>query len=305
MNTDITKLAEYFASEEKAYDLIESLRWPNGPVCPHCGSDKKAYRIRASRQKRRLWKCAACRKPFSVLMGTIFESSHIPLNKWLAAMYLMCSSKKSISASQIQRSLGITYKSTWFLCHRIHEAMSKKPLKDLLKGIVEVDETYVGGKKRKGSKRGRGTKKVPVLALVSRNGDARSYKMDDLTKNTIRRLLKKDVEITSHIMTDEFKSYNGLEKEFAGHDTVDHSKKEYCRGIIHVNFAESYFSLLKRAIIGAFHHVSDHHLHRYLSEFDFRWNHRKIDDWSRTLEALKMIEGIRLTYRDPIQRELS
>jgi transposase-like protein len=164
-------------------------------------------------------------------MGTIFESSHIPLNKWLVAMYLMCSSKKSISAYQLQRSLGITYKSAWFLCHRIREVMTKKPLKNLLQGIVEVDETYVGGKKRIGSKRGRGTKKVPVLALVERNGEARSYKMDDLTTKTIRRLIRKDVEITSRIMTDEFNSYRGLEKEFAGHDTVDHSKKEYCRGI--------------------------------------------------------------------------
>lgn len=305
MNTDITKLAVYFASKEKAYDLIESLRWPNGPICPHCGSNKKSYRINATRQKRRLWKCASCRKPFSVMMGTIFEDSHIPLNKWLVAMYLMCSSKKSISANQLCRMLRVTYKSAWFLCHRIRYAMVREPLKTLLKGIVEIDETYVGGKKRKGSKRGRGTKKAPVLALVERNGEARSYKMDNLTKKAIKKLLKKDVEITSHIMTDEFKSYNGLEKEFAGHDTVNHAKKEYCRGIIHVNFAESYFSLLKRAIIGAFHHVSDHHLHRYLSEFDFRWNHRKIDDWDRTIQALKMVEGKRLTYREPVRKLLS
>lgn len=305
MNTNITKLAEYFASEEKSYDLVESLRWPDNPVCPHCGVIDKHYRIKISRQKRRVWKCVACRKPFSVMIGTIFEDSHIPLNKWLAAMYLMCSSKKSISANQLHRSLGITYKSAWFLCHRIRYAMAREPLKSMLKGIVEVDETYVGGQNREGSKRGRGTKKAPVLALVERDGDARSYKMDDLTKKAIRKILKNDVEITSHIMTDEFKSYDGLDKEFAGHDTVNHSKKEYCRGIVHVNFAESYFSLLKRAIIGAFHHVSDHHLHRYLSEFDFRWNHRKTDDWSRTVEALKMVEGKRLTYREPAQQQLS
>ena len=164
---------------------------------------------------------------------------------------------------------------------------------------MEVDETYVGGKKRKGTKKGRGTKKTPVLSLVERNGRTRSYKLDNLTKKTIQGLIRKDVEITAHIMTDEFKSYTGLSEHFADHSQVNHSEKEYCRGIVHVNFAESYFSLLKRAVIGAFHHVSDNHLHRYLSEFDFRWNHRKISDWERTIEALNMIEGKRLSYREP------
>jgi len=257
MDYNIIKLAEYFASEEKAYDLIESIRWPNGPVCQHCGSNEKAYKINISREKRRVWKCKKCRKQFSVKLGTIFQGSKIPLNKWLVAIYLMSYSKKSISANQLHRALGITYKSAWFLCHRIRYAMSREPLKGMLKGIVEVDETYVGGKKRKGSKRGRGTKKTPVLSLIERNGRARSYKLDNLTKKTIQGLIRKDVEITAHIMTDEFKSYNGLCKHFAGHSSVKHSEKEYCRGIVHVNFAESYFSLLKRAIIGAFHHVSD------------------------------------------------
>lgn len=300
MDYDIIKLAEYFASEEKAYDLIESIRWPNGPVCPHCESNEKAYRINIAKQKRRVWKCKACRKQFSVMIGTIFEGSKIPLNKWLVAMYLMCSSKKSISANQLHRSLGITYKSAWFLCHRIRYAMAREPLKGMLKGIVEADETYVGGKKRKGSKRGRGTKKTPVLTLVERKGRARSYKLDNLTKRTIQGLIRDDVEITSHIMTDEFKSYKGLSQYFAGHSHVNHGAKEYCRGIVHVNFAESYFSLLKRAVIGAFHHVSDAHLPRYLSEFDFRWNTRKLSDWERTREALEMIEGKRLSYREPI-----
>lgn len=300
MDYDITQLAEYFASEDKAYDLIESIRWPNGPVCPHCGSNEKAYRINIARQKRRVWKCKACRKQFSVMIGTIFEGSKIPLNKWLVAMYLMCSSKKSISANQLHRALGITYKSAWFLCHRIRYAMSREPLKGMLKGIVEADETYVGGKKRKGSRRGRGTKKTPVLSLIERNGRARSYKLDNLTKKTIQGLIRKDVEITAHIMTDEFKSYNGLSKYFTGHSSVNHGEKEYCRGIVHINFAESYFSLLKRAIIGAFHHVSDNHLHRYLSEFDFRWNNRELSDWERTKEALEMIEGKRLSYREPL-----
>lgn len=162
---DINKLAEYFASEDKAYELIESIRWPNGPVCPHCGNTEKANRINIARQKRRVWKCKACRKQLSVLMGTIFEGSHIPLNKWLVAVYMICSSKMSISANQLHRSLGITYKSAWFLCHRIRHAMAKEPLKGLLEGIVEVDETYVGGKRRKGGKRGRGTKKLPFYQL--------------------------------------------------------------------------------------------------------------------------------------------
>lgn len=299
-NVDITQLAEYFASEEKAYDLIESIRWPNGPVCPHCGNTEKSYRLNIKRQKRRVWKCKECRKQYSVLKDTVFENSHIPLNKWLAAFYLMCSSKKSISASQIQRTLRITYKSAWHLCHRIRYAMTQEPLKGLLQDIVEVDETYVGGKKRKGTRPGRGTAKTPVITLISRkDGRARSQKLESLTAKSMHKIVEDNVEVSAYIMTDEFRAYRGLENKFAGHRTVDHSKKEYCRGIVHVNFAESYFSLLKRGIIGAYHHVSDYHLPMYLAEFDFRWNHRKASDWERTVAALRMVEGKKLTYREP------
>ncbi len=300
METDITKLAEYFSDEKKAIELIERLRWPGGPVCPHCES-KKAYRLRVKSSRRKLWKCAKCRKQFSVMVGTIFEDSHIPLKKWLVAIYLMCSSKKGISANQLHRSLKLTYKSTWFMCHRIRYAMSQPLLADKLKGIIEADETYIGGKARGTVGRG-ADKKVPVLALIERGGGARSFLLPNVGGGTIRSLIKGHVEIEAEIMTDQFPSYKGLGKHFADHHVVEHGK-QYVRGIVHTNFAESYFSLLKRGIMGTFHHVSEKHLPFYLAEFDFRWNERELLDGDRTAEAIKCIEGKRLTYKQPRKRQ--
>lgn len=294
-----------FGDPEAARAFIESIRWPEGPVCPHCGMEGNAYEIKPrsaeSRTRAGLYKCGDCRKQFTVTVGTIFEGTRVPLNKWLRAIYLMCASKKGVSANQLQRELGVTYKTAWFMCHRVRKAMEKEPLRSKLSGVVEADETYVGGKKRLQGKRGgpsaSGTKEI-VFSMVQRDGDARSYLVEDVRASTLKPRLRAEVEGAAYIMTDQLKSYQGLDREFAGHGSVDHTR-EYVRGVIHTNFAESYFSLLKRGVLGTFHHISKRHLQRYLEEFDFRWNHRKESDDFRVAQAIKGSEGKRLMYRWP------
>ncbi len=300
---DLIEIMERIGSEEKARELIEHLRWPNGPVCPHCGSNM-IYRLLAKDNSKKpcrngLLKCKACRKQFTVTVGTIFEDSHIPLNKWLMSIYLTCSSKKGISANQLHRMLGITYKSAWFMAHRIRFAMSQQPLSEKLSSIVEADETYVGGKAQ--GKRGRGaSNKTKVFSLIQRDGESRSFKVDDVKGKTLKTIIKKNVVDTAHVMTDEFRAYSGLNKIIANHSTVNHGEKEYVRGIVHTNFAESYFSLFKRGILGTFHHVSEEHMQRYLDEFDYRWTRRKEDDGANTVKAIEGAWGKRLQYRDSI-----
>ncbi len=303
--TDATAAAEY----------LESIRWPNGPVCPHCGeNERKAYRL--TKSKRRLWKCAACRKQFTVTVGTIFESSHIPLNKWLLAFYLLCSSKKGMSAHQLHRMLGVTYKSAWFMAHRIRYAMEQPPFQRQLTGTVEVDETYVGGKVRRSNKRpvqsldpyapnkgkqmGRGTDKTAVVALVERGGEVRSLRVATVTAENLGGAIRRHVSREAHLRTDAFKSYTRVGREYASHETVDHFN-EYVRGDVHTNTAKNFFSILKRGINGVYHHVSPAHLPRYLAEFDFRYNNRianGVDDAERTRRALTMVAGKRLRYAD-------
>ena len=288
-----------FADVDKARDYLESIRWPDGVICPHCGVEG-AYRLMGESTRKGLCKCRKCRRQFTVTVGTIFQGSHIPLNKWLYAIYLMCESKKSISANQIHRDLGITYKSAWFMAHRIREAMSNESDMGMFDGIVEADETYIGGKTH-GGKRGRGAeKKTPVFSLISRDGNARSFHVGNVKKTTLQGIIGEHVADTAHIMTDSFRSYRGLEKSHASHQFVDHSK-EYVRGIVHTNFAESYFSLLKRGIIGTFHHVSKEHLQRYLHEFDFRWNRRDDDTAQAVIDLLRQSVGLRLLYRDSVE----
>jgi len=300
---NLTEIMERFGSEEKARELIERLRWPDGPVCPHCGS-MKAYRLEGkgestSPARKGLLKCGACRKQFTVTVGTIFEDSHIPLNKWLMSIYLICSSKKGISANQLHRMLGITYKTAWFMAHRIRFAMSQQPLSEKLERIVEADETYIGG--RFPGKRGRGAgNKTKVFSLIQRDGESRSFKVDDVKGKTLKAIIGNNVVDTAHVMTDEFLAYSGLNKIVENHSTVHHGNKEYVRGIVHTNFAESYFSLLKRGILGAFHHVSEEHMQRYLDEFDFRWTRRKEDNGNNTLEAIQGAWGKRLRYKDSL-----
>jgi transposase-like protein len=303
--TDIANL-----TEDEAREQLEKLRWPNGPACPHCGG-LNPYKIIGKPDSKRpvrkgVYKCRECRKQFTVTVKTIFEDSHIPLNKWLMAVSLMCSSKKGISAHQLHRMLGLTYKSAWFMAHRIRYAMQQKPLAEKLTGIIEVDETYVGGKPRKPIKRvfgekmqtGRGTKKIPVVALVQRDGTVKSQVMPRLTGKNLRHFVYQNVGKGSKIMTDEFPRYKKLGRYY-NHQTVNHGIKEYVRGEVHTNTIEGFFGLLKRGINGTFHHVSLQHLQRYLTEFDFRYNMRKETDESRTSLAFNGIEGKRLMYRQP------
>lgn len=287
-------------TEDDAREYLESVRWVNDRICPHCGFNT-SYKLEPKKESKRpvrkgVYKCKKCRKQFTVTVGTIFAESHIPLNKWLIAVHLMCSSKKGISANQLHRMLGITYKSAWFMAHRVRYAMEHIPL-DKLIGIVEVDETYIGGKHS--GKRGRGSEnKIPVVSLVQRDGTVRSKKFDNLTAKNLKNYIKENVDKSSIIVTDEFRSYNGLAKDFSKHYVVNHGRKEYVRGEAHTNTAEGYFSLLKRGVNGTFHHISKKHLQKYLAEFDFRYNLRKLKDGDITPLAVRGIEGKRLMYRD-------
>lgn len=296
-----------FADKEAAREFIEEVRWAGNPVCPHCDHEA-AYKLEPkpdsdSPVRPGVYKCSECRKQFTVTVGTIFEGTRLGLNKWLYALYLMCSSKKGISANQLSRDLGVQYKTAWFLCHRIRKAMEKEPLRSKLDGVVEADETYVGGKLRKGTKGPRpkgplsGGQKTVVYSLVARDGEARSQVVPDNKAETLQGIMKNEVEGSAHIMTDGAHAYLGVDTHFRSHESVDHGRNEFVRGIVHTNFAESYFSLLKRGIIGAFHHVSKKHLQRYLEEFDFRWNLRNLSDWERVVAAIRQAGGKRLYYR--------
>ena len=285
--------AKYLKNEDAARAFIERLRWPSGPVCPHCGATK-IYRLAVASTQRKVLKCAKCRRQFSVTVGTIFEDSHIPLTSWLGAMQLMCSSKKGMSAHQLHRMLAITYKSAWFMAHRIRHAMSEGIFTDKLGGIVEADETYIGGKSTLET---RYQKKTPVMALVERGGRVRSFPMTHVTAENVKPILREHIAKEATLMTDEGGWYYEVGKEFADYQTVTHSAKEYVRGLASTNTAEGFFSLLKRGLAGTYHHVSKQHLHRYLAEFDFRYSARKIDDAMRTILAVKGTEGKRLRYQ--------
>jgi transposase-like protein len=316
LNEDVNlfDLFRKFNDEDKAREFVEKLRWPDGPVCPHCDS-KEVYRLTPKAESKRaarkgLLKCKKCRKQFTVTVNTIFSDSHIPLSKWVIAIHLLCSSKKGMSAHQLHRMLGITYKSAWFMCHRIRYAMTQEPLASKLSGTVECDETYIGGKahnmhasKRKVKIQGRGpVNKIPVVALVERGGRVRSQVVERVTGDNLKAVLREHVEPSAHIMTDEFVSYRGLDREFASHQLVNHKDGEYVRGSVYMNTVEGFFSLLKRGVIGTYHHWSPQHLHRYLTEFDFRYNLRKTTDGTRAALAIQGAKGKRLMYKEPIRR---
>lgn len=289
-----------YLDEDTAREYLEQLRWPNGAGCPHCGVIG-AYKLQPKADSKRpvrkgIWKCRACRKQFTVRIGTIFEDSHIPLYQWLSAIQFLCASKKGISAHQLHRMLNITYKSAWFMAHRIRYAMAQPPLSKKLHGIVEADETYIGGKAH--GKRGRGAEnKTPVFALVQRDGDVRSFKTERVTAKNLKEIMRDHIDKGATVMTDEFLAYKGLGKEFASHQTINHGSGEYVRGNAHTNTAEGYFSLLKRGIVGTYHHISQQHLGRYLAEFDFRYNSRKVEDNIRMTLAVDGAEGKRLTLK--------
>jgi len=289
-----------FQDADKARAWLEAALWPDGPVCGHCGSIESATAL-ATRPG--WYQCNACRKQFSVTVGTLFERSHIPLHKWLLAAFLLCASKKGMSAHQMHRMIGVSYKSTWFMMHRLREAMREGKFSGPLGGqnkVVEADETYVGGK-AKNRKNGNVAPKEAVFSLVEREGKVRSTHVARVNAKTLRPILVKQASRKSYLMTDESTVYPKIGDEFAGHGTVNHSIEEYVRGgFWHTNTVENYFSILKRGITGTYHHVSEQHLKRYLGEFDFRYNERAglgVSDAERATKALKGIVGKRLTYR--------
>lgn len=307
---NLVKLAQEYSSDDKARELLESLRWPKGPVCPHCkcdGTTKKIYTLTpkpdSSRPARKgLYKCGACRKQFTVTVGTIFEDSHIPIGKWLMALFIMCSSKKGISAHQVHRMLDVTYKSAWFMCHRIRYAMGPSmplPPDKMLKGIVEADETFVGGV---GDRKTKMSRKTPVVALIERGGDMQVRVVADVTQKNLGKCLAECVNTQAILCTDEHVSYKTEGKNFAKHHSVVHGRKQYAKTapdgtLVHVNSCESFFSLLKRGVHGSWHHVSREHLAKYANEFAFRWNSRHDTDGERMSKAVAVTEGKRLTYR--------
>ncbi len=294
--------AAHFHNDKAARKYLEATLWPNGAICPHCGTIGNAYKTK----KEGVYRCGEkeCRKDFTVTVGTVFERSKIALHKWLLAAFLVCSSKKGMSSHQMHRTLGVTYKTAWFMTHRLREAM--KPTSGGLLGSsgkpVEVDETYWGtedkfrGRKVEGGFRN----KMKIVSLLERGGDVRSFHVARVNAKTLKPILKAQIAKEAHLMTDDAGQYRNMQKEFAKHSSVNHSIGEYARGDVTTNTVEGYFSILKRGLIGTFHHVGEQHLQKYVTEFDFRFSHREalgFTDAERTTAALKGIKGKRLTYR--------
>lgn len=305
-----------FTNEDAARAYLEASLWPEGPICPHCGVINHAY---ANAAKRGVYRCAEpkCRKDFTVTTGTVMERSHIALHKWVQGFHLMCSSKKGISAHQLHRLLKITYKAAWFMAHRIRESMRDGGLSGPLGGegkIVEADETYYGksdvrreSKQRRGrpftktGNHGPGGKRA-IVALVERGGSVRTFHVPSADKVTVTKIVTENIARESRLHTDESRLYFGADEHFADHETVHHSSGEYVRGDVHTNSAEGYFSIFKRGMRGIYQHCGEKHLHRYLAEYDFRYNHRVklgFNDTDRATIAVKQASGKRLTYRQP------
>jgi transposase-like protein len=307
---------EHFRNDDAARAWFESMLWPEGPVCAHCGVVNHAYPTK----RRGVYRCAEkeCRKDFTVTMGTVMERSHIALHKWAQAFHLMCSSKKGVSAHQLHRTLDLTYRAAWFMAHRIRHAMRAGGLSAPLPpmgeggGAVEADETFIG--RIKGEKvRPGGHHKNAVLSLVDRETkQVRSFHIDAADKVSITPIINRNLSEEAHLMTDQGKWYSTVGKTVARHETVDHSEEEYVRYVsdpetgeeyaIHTNTLEGYFSLFKRGMKGIYQHCSEKHLHRYLAEFDFRYNNRSAlgcEDGERAVRAVKSASGKRLTYRQP------
>jgi transposase-like protein len=295
--------------ETAAVEFMEKQRWGDTPRCPHCDSTEVVMvmdKDGQQRNKRFLWRCHHCKKQFTVRVGTIMEDSRIPLRFWCWAFWSACASKKGVSALQISRECNLSYKSALFLMHRIRWAMATPKPEDKFKGTVEVDETYVGGKPRNRhtSKPGRGTKKTPVVAIVERLGRIRTRVVPNVTAKTLKREMDATIDQSARLCTDELNTYRGIGRKYAGgHGSVMHSAGEYVNGTDHVNTCESFFALLKRGIYGTFHAVSRKHLHRYVSEFEFRWCTRRLDDGERVWAAITAGEGKRLMYRQPVRKE--
>jgi transposase-like protein len=286
-----------FHDEAKALAHIEASRWPQGAFCPHCGSDH--VRRMGGKTQAGMFLCNDCRDKFTVRTGSVMERSHVPLHKWLLATHIMAASKKGMSAKQMERMLGVTYKTAWFLCHRIREAMDGANSTDPMGGIgktVEADETFVGGKAKNRAFRKPAPKKV-VLTLVERDGKARSFHIANLNAKTLHGLIFTNVDRRSTLMTDGGHGYQGLRNHFHSHGVVEHHVKQYAVGPQHSNTVENFFSIFKRGVIGTYHHMSEAHLGRYLAEFDLRASTRDMNDGERAAQILKGGVGRRLTYR--------
>lgn len=295
--------APYFTDPDAAREHLEALRWPNGPVCPHCGGFERIHKVQGKSHRPGLYACRDCNGHFTVTVGTVFERSKIPLHVWFQAVYYLCSSKKGMSSHQLHRTLGVTYKTAWFMTHRIREAMRDGTFGGGQLGgenkSVEVDETYVGGKAKNRAYRKSPPKKEAVVSLVERDGKVRSFHVARVNAKTLRPIIRKHIDPRTRMQTDEAAVYEKIGRGFAGHGRVNHSMDEYVRGYYdHTNTVENYFSILKRGINGVYQHVSEAHLKRYVGEFDFRYNSRDVSDVERTAAALKGIEGKRLMYRD-------
>ena len=305
----LMEMMRRYSTEDAARDYFEELRWPNGPVCPHCGNADEAriYKVTpntAKKIRRGLWKCAECRDTFTVTVGTVMERSKIPLNKWLLAFYTMCASKTQVSALQLQRQLEIgSYETAWFLCHRIRFALKDAMPTDLLKGTVEADETYIGGKKR-GQGRGYTGNKTAVVSLVERGGKVRSQVVDKVSGKGITKILKQHVATTAHLNTDESPVYVEAGKAFTKHATVNHKAEEYVRvetdgSLATTNAVEGFFGNSKRSLDGTHHHISRKHTGLYFAELDYKYNTRKVTDGERTVAGIQKMEGKRLMLRSP------
>jgi transposase-like protein len=317
---NMASLSRLFVDEDAAREFLESKLWANGRHCPHCGC-LETYKLTAKPKSKHpvrpgVYKCKACRAQFTVRIGTIFEESKLPISKWLMAIHLMTSSKKGVSSHQIARELDITVKSAWFVTMRIREAMRQDGPAAMMAGIVEADETYVGGKPRPGKNRnrvtplgrkivGRGTEKAPVVVLVERGGRAFCKPLDRVTANALRKTLVGNISPDATLMTDQLQTYVTVGRGFAEHHRVKHNEGQYAKvlpsGVVaHTNTAESFFALLKRGHYGTFHQLSKRHLHRYCDEFSFRWEYRKVSDGQRMVAAIEGAEGKRLMYKEPV-----
>ncbi|MEY2448117.1 MAG: hypothetical protein QOH79_1593 [Acidimicrobiaceae bacterium] len=331
MKLTLAELRKRVSDENDAYLLLEELRWHGTPVCAHCGHDKAYFLTpkngtsrgtgpkdangRRSQSVRRVYKCAKCRKQFSVLTNTIFHGTKVALSDWLTVMVLMASAKNGISAREVERLIGVTPETAWFMLHRLRESMKREPLVGMLRGVVVADETFIGGKPRNkhgGARYGIGktgpSDKIPVLSLVHREtGEVRSVVIPDVTGATLRKAIAEQVDMAnSELHTDSWGGYRQLGREFAAHETVDHSQAEYVRydngRVITSNAAENFFSQLKRSLDGTHHHVSREHLGRYLAEFDFRYSTRKLSDSARLARMVDQADGRRLSYKPLTER---
>lgn len=310
-----------FHDEQAAYDWVEAIVWADGRVCPHCGVYDRSGPLKGKTNRIGLYKCYACRKPFTVKVGTIFEDSHAPMHLWMQAMYLLCSSKKGISTNQLCRTLGVHMKTAWHISHRIRLAMGDHS--DVFGPIggegktIEVDETYIGKREdpkpnpwqfsnERGWHRQHGKgwhDKIAVVTLVERGGKARSIKAENVTARELSKIVFAHADTRSHLMTDQAHAYRGIGRQFASHESVNHGQEEWVRGDAHVNTAEGFFSVFKRGMRGTYQHCMERHLHRYLAEFDFRYNNRAalgVSDEERTDMLIRGIVGKRLTYRETV-----